>query len=567
MHGLDSSEACGRLAELVDFLSDPLIHSLFRIHPNELGNSSFDPPLEWANWWDWAGEETRDRENPSVLDPWLLLLQYYDSCRSNDAAEVSPDKASALPQVLQSLVQDACRLAVPRDVGRAIFPSENPWRYDLEGPIKGNSLSVAPPDVLPGMSPKKAHEVMQMSDFIGNMLKSDPPLSSTKYAVDIGAGQGYLSRMLRDRFRLHILALDFSDVQAQGAAKREATRRKSKRPLKGPPRGGPDVHLTDHATALRAQCGDDISEDGHGSLTYVTAKINADTLCQSTRDWVESRRAAIASCPPDGSSEQDSMPVIFVALHACGSLTPDIFRAFTVARKANSSGTSWTPRAAVIVGCCYNMLRPEDFPLSHKLRSSRPNFKLTPSHLQLAAQVPSQWTRSEQTLRDARLALRKIVWRALIQDVLDAESITSASREGDERSHADQEDTGVPEDRTLCEDRRPKRLGRLNDAAYADWKTFAGRVREKLDLKGEQLSRADQKLERRIEVFHVLRCIVGPVIESLILLDRAVWLQEELQDNSLSVELVNLFDQASGSGRNVAIVIRPRAVETARSHQ
>lgn len=153
-----------------------------------------------------------------------------------------------------------------------------------------------------------------------------------------------------------------------------------------------------------------------------------------------------------------------------------------------------------------------DFSLSSELRSlSGPAVALSPGHLQLAAQVPSQWTRTEDTLRDARLALRKIVWRALIQDVVDGE-----------KKHLALEGTT---------DGRPttKRLGRLNDAAYADWATFAQRVQTKLGLPDERLVRADRALERRIAVFHVLRCIVGPVIESLLLLDRTLWAREALQ--------------------------------------
>lgn len=57
---------------------------------------------------------------------------------------------------------------------------------------------------------------------------------------------------------------------------------------------------------------------------------------------------------------------------------------------------------------------------------------------------------------------------------------------------------------------------------------------------------------------------MGPLIETLILLDRHEWIREELdesgesQPNTMDVDLINLFDQATGSGRNVAIVIKPR---------
>ncbi|KAI0350340.1 hypothetical protein OH77DRAFT_1463847 [Trametes cingulata] len=553
----DAVQASTRLSGLIEFLSDPLVSSLFRTHPNELGTSSFNRPDEWGDWWDWAAEGTEDDRISGLEEPWLLLLRYYDSCLSSNDSEVPTVAAVSIPQVLQRLIWNASRLAVPRNPGQTIFSSvEGQYRVHLAQPSSADPPSLSSTGTLRGMSPKKAHEVAQMSELIGSILNLDP---SIKHVVDVGAGQAYLSRVLRDRFGLHVLALDFSDVQTQGAAKRDAANLKGKRPFNEPPQGASSAQLTDHATDLRAQCGDTKSKAHHGSLTYVTAKINADTLRQATRDWVGSRRLAIDSSSPGRSFDDGcSTPVLLVALHACGSLTPDILRAFTAARKEEMSSTCWKPQAAVIVGCCYNMLRPEDFPLSRCMRSSRSTLTLTPNHLQLAAQVPSQWTRSEETLRNARLALRKIVWRALIQDVIDTNSIASASKSAAERSRGGRQHSEAPEERMRSEDRRHKRLGRLNDAAYVDWDTFARRVAEKIEVDEERLSRADRKAERRIEVFHVLRCIIGPVVESVLVLDRAIWAQEELQDMSLNVELVNLFDQASGSGRNVALVIRPR---------
>lgn len=165
----------------------------------------------------------------------------------------------------------------------------------------------------------------------------------------------------------------------------------------------------------------------------------------------------------------------------------------------------------------------KDFPLSRTLRShsSVPTVNLSPGHLQLAAQVPSQWTRSQQTLKQTRLALRKIVWRALLQDTFNMRQ--ELGREGDVGESAEGGNTtsyGIP----------LERLGRLNDATYADWETFCGAVRTKSHPRHRNLPPAPSTwLERRIEVFHVLRCILGPVVETFILLDRLAWMSEELE--------------------------------------
>ena len=72
------------------------------------------------------------------------------------------------------------------------------------------------------------------------------------------------------------------------------------------------------------------------------------------------------------------------------------------------------------------------------------------------------------------------------------------------------------------------RLGRLNDTAYKDWATFLLAAEKKLGLNLGDME-LDSRMESRLEVFHFLRCILGPVIESFLLLDRKVWMRRELQ--------------------------------------
>ena len=111
------------------------------------------------------------------------------------------------------------------------------------------------------------------------------------------------------------------------------------------------------------------------------------------------------------------------------------------------------------------------------------------------------------------------------------------------------------------------RLGRLNDSAYTNgWPAFLHTVEERLGVKipsdtFDLLERESDALVRNLEVLHVMRCLLGPLVETVILKDRLEWVKEELrmsdEENRLSVELVNLFDQSTGSARNVAIVIAP----------
>jgi hypothetical protein len=215
--------------------------------------------------------------------------------------------------------------------------------------------------------------------------------------------------------------------------------------------------------------------------------------------------------------------------------------------------------------------RPEitDFPLSKPLRDLEPIPQLTMAAVHLAAQVPSQWLKNGDTIRGAELALRKVVYRALLQPVL---QVAVA------QSNVTADPATLPERAVqpgLGETPGNRRLGKLNDKAYQDWPTFLERATDKLgiDLAAVSTSLPDWftheaarlKIESALFVLQTLRCILGPLIETLILLDRRDWIKDELAEmndrgQEVEVDIVNLFDQATGSGRNVALVIKPHQV-------
>ena len=115
---------------------------------------------------------------------------------------------------------------------------------------------------------------------------------------------------------MHVLALDASDTQAKGAERQGSYNK---------------------------------SPSDQGSLTYRIGNITPTTLLQSVDKW-------IADLSPL-AAEARATSVLFVALHACGSLTPDILRTSVSAMHKRGMGRrDWFLKAAIVVGCCYNMM-------------------------------------------------------------------------------------------------------------------------------------------------------------------------------------------------------------------
>ncbi|GLB41959.1 putative methyltransferase domain containing protein [Lyophyllum shimeji] len=359
-----------------------------------------------------------------------------------------------------------------------------------------------------GMSPKKHHEVSRMTQYIVDLVRARLPDIDAHdlRIVDVGAGQGYLTRALHAHFQCPTLALDSDTVQTHGAVAR----------------GGPTA----------------------AGITHRTIHITPSTLIGAVDDWL----------PTTAPSSAQPPSVLLVALHACGTLTPDIFRAVLALPPTHS----WRPAAVIAVGCCYNLMTPpHDFPLSTPLRLHPHPLPapLPASAYQMAAQIPDHWLDSPARLASAQLAIRKVVWRALL-----GRRYARICA-----SHASVTETGSTP--------AMRRLGRLHDDAYASWPAFLERASERIGVDFSSSTDTDalgpeSELATRLESLHVLRCLLGPVVESYIVLDRVTWLEEELDRRKkkagdglagYEIEAVNLFDQATGSGRNIALVLAPPA--------
>lgn len=210
-----------------------------------------------------------------------------------------------------------------------------------------------------GMTVKKVHEVERMSFLI----KETADRSNVGSVMDLGAGQGYLSRMAAFQHGLNVLAVDSSEIQTCGAKKFD------KHTLKG------------LANEMQT-CNNKIAE-----IHHVTDTVTPQNISQILTKW---------------SHRQDEQWLV-CGLHACGDLTSLMLRLFLQSDKMAS---------LVNVGCCYNFLSEQDgFPMSSHMKSNL-QFTLSPTARMLACQSPARWIdRKDETVA----SLEHHYFRALLQ--------------------------------------------------------------------------------------------------------------------------------------------------------
>lgn len=210
------------------------------------------------------------------------------------------------------------------------------------------------------MSDKKIHEVKFMSQLIKNVADERGITS----VIDLGSGQGYLSRALAFDYNMEVLAVDMSEVQTQGAVKFDKK-------------------------ALKSQGIKEEDEDHQPNLKHVTEKITPENISQVLAKW-----------SPDSTDEKKWL---VTGLHTCGDLSPMIFNLFAQSKEVS---------CVVNVGCCYNALTTSGFPMSNYLKEKDDLIKVGSTARVLSCHSPSRWVdEGEQCIK----AFDNYYFRALLQ--------------------------------------------------------------------------------------------------------------------------------------------------------
>ncbi|XP_013910877.1 PREDICTED: protein RRNAD1 [Thamnophis sirtalis] len=387
-----------------------------------------------------------------------------------------------------------------------------------------------PPRFRRHLRPKKQHEVRRLAQVLERLSQ----LTGCPQVVDVGAGQGHLARFLAFGLRLSVTAVEgdarlvtqaarFDRALALELEKEQARRQAPDAPpVQGPSHVvgwvTPDTRWPEFVELLRSG-----KVAGGGSPW-------AATTCQPREPCEPGERGAGkggADC--GGGDRPESLeqnppthlqgqlpqgPLLLTGLHACGDLSATLLRLF-VACPHMVGITS--------VSCCYMKLSTG--------KGDRPGYPLSdwvaalPGHqLSYKAREGACHAMEDYLLRleHDSPSLKTHCYRARLETLIRAIDPTK------------------------------KRLG-VQAIPKAHQMTFEQYARQGLERVGMSprgpLEPASPAQQRQVVVFFSLAHLLAPLVETLILLDRMIYLQEQ----GFPCALVPLFDPAL-SARNLVLV-------------
>eukprot|EP00658_Telonema_sp_P-2_P081737 TRINITY_DN8465_c0_g1_i5.p1 TRINITY_DN8465_c0_g1~~TRINITY_DN8465_c0_g1_i5.p1 ORF type:complete len:364 (-),score=95.49 TRINITY_DN8465_c0_g1_i5:398-1489(-) len=270
-------------------------------------------------------------------------------------------------------------------------------------------------------------------------------------------------------------------------------------------------------------------------MRVVQSHIQADLNEQQVYAMLSSRKRPREEVghkeAPAAAEDTLSVPrAVLVGLHTCGDLGPTVIKAFLRCEHA---------AALLNVGCCYNFLTVCNsdtqgaadcgYPLSERLREARYRPTRTGS-LMLAGQAVHRWRSNPKS----GSMFKAHFYRAVLQAVLKQEH-PEFLRKREEALRA-LDNNYVPPEFSLK--KVPAKLAK-------EWCTYVPAALERLGLENaltaEQLTSLLERhahVEHQVAVFWTLRAVLAPAVETLLLLDRQLYLAEK----QVKAELIPVFD-------------------------
>ncbi|RUP45261.1 hypothetical protein BC936DRAFT_148397 [Jimgerdemannia flammicorona] len=287
------------------------------------------------------------------------------------------------PDSIKQFVREAVDLALLRDI---------PSNYN------DGFVSSIDKHIIPGMTEKKLHEVEILSGLIAQVSKE----TGVSSVIDLGAGQGYLSRALAFQHDLHVLAIDSCSVQTCGAQRYQEMAQKAlgkpgQKRKQSSSTARPNEENNISASALTSNViPSDRLPANASNLHHITQEVTLSSLPTLLADWSTSTFWHQSTATSTASTDARARWLL-CGLHACGDLSSHMIRLFL---------GSDDVRCLVNVGCCYHFLSEglEDegatesrfaFPMSRHFQAAQ--FQMGGTARMLACQAPSRWSERQES--------------------------------------------------------------------------------------------------------------------------------------------------------------------------
>jgi len=396
------------------------------------------------------------------------------------------------------------------------------------------------------VKPKKQHEIVRLGKVIWSMCSQ----YDVKQVVDVGAGQGHLSRLLAFGYGLKLTTIEAVDCHVPKATKfdDEVTKDISKGRIVTHKQRKKAASLASSADHLNQIETSNASSELHSEPTHVIGCVDPQvTVCEflSTLKLAETDNMSQGLTQSDKTTLTEpnankNTEFLLAGLHACGDLTPTMMRVFVACPPAV---------ALASVGCCYMKLsRQSDhsnsavyvnkdpgFPMSMFV-SKQPSPVLTWEALEMACHFVDDY---KQKLLNNLPSLRSHVYRCALQEII-----------LDKAPHMEHGSIKLSVKKTY---QLPFRL-------YAEKSLLRLGLDPALTL--AQIERAESRIAewKKVVALYTLRLSLAPLIETVVLLDRVLMLLE----HGISGCLVPIFDPLL-SPRNF-LILAYKTIEKKNSH-
>ncbi|XP_071448767.1 probable methyltransferase-like protein 25 [Hetaerina americana] len=466
-------------------------------------------------------ENVWENRIPGEIAEEINRMTYDDTLNVLYAIGGLKDEASLIDYVLSPPVD--CRALVQflvqcRKYSLEVLSSTRETRRYFKCKTKeGDEGSLVLKCVKPNISPqyltpaKKRHEVSLMSVFIaGFFQKYLDKYEISGAVVDIGGGKGYLGSSLALHHGIKVLGVDVaSNVSSAAKTRNEKICRK----------------LSEKCTLYQQK------------TAYVSPKTDLGGLVKELEgDWGK------VDC------------VALVGLHTCGNLGPSCVELFA------SKASSGIPISMLCnVGCCYNLLEEKFDPEGYSNRAkpclppslngklvevpldSNPGFPMSTflcnKNFWLGRNARNLASQSlDRVMFEKKISVDALFQRALLQNVL-MELANDAS----------EPERGVlllKLEKMLIDGKGIGRLAKGNCVlgVYEYFTRAFGKLGLKFTLSESDVDEMCLKFKHfksKITMFYIMRMFLAPVVETVILLDRLLYILEEGINEAY---LVKLFD-------------------------